>query len=75
MFAGCGQYPSFDHAVGDPVERDIEVCKEHRIVLIEGNYVLLGAYHMSQPGFMQYSILCHDSAKFWFLTRNIITCE
>ncbi|CAL8469333.1 g8874 [Coccomyxa elongata] len=38
---GFGCYPSFDHAVGDPVKDDIEVCREHMVVLIEGNYVLL----------------------------------
>lgn len=43
VIAGSGLYPSFDHAVGDPIEGDIEVRKEHRVVLIEGNYVLLGA--------------------------------
>jgi pantothenate kinase len=32
--------PSFDHAVGDPIEDDLRVGPEHRIVLVEGNYVL-----------------------------------
>jgi pantothenate kinase len=41
-FAGTGSFPSFDHKVGDPVDDDIEVELEHRVVLIEGNYVLLG---------------------------------
>ncbi|KAK9907927.1 hypothetical protein WJX75_000079 [Coccomyxa subellipsoidea] len=39
--AGFGEYPSFDHALGDPVAGDIKVCKEHRVVLVEGNYLLL----------------------------------
>ena len=34
--------PSFDHAVGDPVEDDILVKPEHRVVIIEGLYTLLG---------------------------------
>lgn len=36
-----GQFPSFDHALGDPIENDIEVSKSHQYVLIEGNYLLL----------------------------------
>ena len=44
-FAGTGSFPSFDHRVGDPVDDDIVVEPEHRVVLIEGNYVLLGAHH------------------------------
>jgi pantothenate kinase len=34
-------FPSFDHAVGDPVENDIAVSKENEIVILEGNYLLL----------------------------------
>jgi pantothenate kinase len=33
--------PSFDHAVKDPVERDIRISASQRIVLLEGNYLLL----------------------------------
>lgn len=33
--------PSFDHAQGDPVEDAIKVTNMHRIVLVEGNYLLL----------------------------------
>lgn len=35
--------PSFDHGTGDPVAGDIAVLPEHRIVISEGNYLLLGA--------------------------------
>ncbi|KAJ2525256.1 hypothetical protein GGI11_000161 [Coemansia sp. RSA 2049] len=31
-------WPSFDHAVGDPVEAAIEVAESHRIVIVEGLY-------------------------------------
>lgn len=34
--------PSFDHGVGDPVEDDIFVSLQHKIVIVEGNYLLLG---------------------------------
>ena len=33
--------PSFDHAVKDPKENDIEILAQHRIVVFEGNYVCL----------------------------------
>uniref|UniRef100_A0A0A9DWY5 Phosphoribulokinase/uridine kinase domain-containing protein n=1 Tax=Arundo donax TaxID=35708 RepID=A0A0A9DWY5_ARUDO len=33
--------PSFDHGVGDPVENDIYVKPQHKIVIVEGNYLLL----------------------------------
>eukprot|EP00899_Mesostigma_viride_P021699 jgi/Mesvir1/29530/Mv14933-RA.1 len=42
---GEGWAPSFDHGVGDPVERSIYVGKGTRVVLSEGNYLLLDAVH------------------------------
>ncbi|XP_020093113.1 putative uridine kinase C227.14 isoform X2 [Ananas comosus] len=33
--------PSFDHGVGDPVENDIFVSSQHKVVIVEGNYLLL----------------------------------
>lgn len=33
--------PSFDHAVGDPVEGDIKVTGDNMVVMVEGNYLLL----------------------------------
>ncbi len=41
--------PSFDHGVGDPVEDDIQVQAHHKYVLVEGNYLLLGALHLLDP--------------------------
>lgn len=39
---GEGQFPSFDHGTGDPVENDIQLMKsQHRVVIVEGNYLLL----------------------------------
>lgn len=38
---GCGDVPTFDHAIHDPVEGGCRVERSHRIVLIEGNYLLL----------------------------------
>lgn len=33
-----GSFPSFDHAKKDPLENDIHVTKEHKIVIIEVIY-------------------------------------
>ncbi len=33
--------PSVDHAVRDPIEADVAVAPAHRVVVVEGNYVLL----------------------------------
>ncbi|XAR61143.1 Uridine kinase [Bertholletia excelsa] len=33
--------PSFDHGVGDPVEEDIFVNLQHKVVIVEGNYLFL----------------------------------
>ena len=39
---GNGSFPSFDHGVGDPVEDSIQLeLSKHRIVIVEGNYLLL----------------------------------
>lgn len=38
---GEGKFPSFDHGVGDPVENDIHISKENKIIFVEGNYLLL----------------------------------
>jgi pantothenate kinase len=34
--------PSFQHGVGDPVEDNIVVATHHTLVLVEGNYLLIG---------------------------------
>eukprot|EP00965_Chrysotila_dentata_P239488 6203133-Pleurochrysis_carterae.AAC.2 len=39
--SGEGTWPSFDHTVGDPIEADIRLDKGNRVVLVEGNYLLL----------------------------------
>lgn len=35
--------PTFEHGVGDPVEAGVQLLETHTIVVVEGNYVLLGA--------------------------------
>lgn len=40
--------PSFDHGVGDPVRGGVEVAPRHRLVLVEGNYLLLPLQPWSQ---------------------------
>ncbi len=36
--------PSFDHRIKDPVERDIRISSSQKIILLEGNYLLLDEY-------------------------------
>jgi len=36
--------PSFDHAIKDPVERDIRISSSQKIILLEGSYLLLDEY-------------------------------
>lgn len=38
---GEGCFPGFDHAVGDPEEGRWQLLPRHRLVLVEGNYLLL----------------------------------
>ncbi|KAG6542237.1 hypothetical protein Mapa_016365 [Marchantia paleacea] len=38
---GSVSLPSFDHGVGDPVEDDIHVEERHKLIVVEGNYLLL----------------------------------
>lgn len=45
---GKGDFPSFDHVHGDPVENDIHLNSGTKIVLVEGNYLLLNESPWSQ---------------------------
>ncbi len=38
---GKGTFPGFDHGKGDPVEDEIQLLSDTKIVLVEGNYLLL----------------------------------
>ena len=40
---GKGEFPSFDHRVADPVEKDIQLSNSDKIIVVEGNYLLLNA--------------------------------
>ncbi|XP_017697995.1 putative uridine kinase C227.14 isoform X2 [Phoenix dactylifera] len=57
--------PSFDHGVGDPVEDDVFVSSQHKIVIVEGNYLLLkeGAWKE----------VCSMFDEKWFLDVDIDT--
>ncbi|EPY49641.1 nicotinamide riboside kinase [Schizosaccharomyces cryophilus OY26] len=39
--------PSFNHSVGAPVQDDIRIHPEHRILIFEGNYLLLNKHPWS----------------------------
>lgn len=41
--AGTLAFPSFSHARKDPVEDDVEVPPSSRVLIVEGNYLALGA--------------------------------
>ncbi|HEY5715497.1 MAG TPA: uridine kinase [Psychromonas sp.] len=43
-----GSFPGFDHGRGDPVENEILLNKQAKIVLVEGNYLLLDEKPWSQ---------------------------
>ncbi|KAK9813528.1 hypothetical protein WJX73_005109 [Symbiochloris irregularis] len=60
---GQHSLPSFDHAVGDPVENDILIHAQHRVVLIEGLYVLL-----DEPPWDAIKELMDES---WFVDADI----
>ncbi|CAI6010936.1 unnamed protein product [Closterium sp. NIES-65] len=50
---GTVSLPSFDHGVGDPVPNDIPIPSSVRVVVVEGNYLLLndGDWARLQPLF------------------------
>lgn len=45
---GVGWFPAFDHAEQDPREKAIRVTQEHRYVLVEGLYLLMGDWELSE---------------------------
>ncbi|KAG6526231.1 hypothetical protein ZIOFF_016213 [Zingiber officinale] len=55
--------PSFDHGVGDPVEDDVFVRPEHKIVIVEGNYLFL------EEGMWQ--DICSIFDEKWFIDIDI----
>ncbi|XP_027352310.1 putative uridine kinase C227.14 isoform X1 [Abrus precatorius] len=55
--------PSFDHGVGDPVEDDIFVNLQHKVVIVEGNYLLL-----EDGGWKEISSLFDEK---WFIDIDI----
>lgn len=57
--------PSFDHGVGDPVQDDIFVSLQHKVVIVEGNYLLL------QEGAWKDVSSVFDEK--WFIEVNIET--
>ncbi|KXT18217.1 hypothetical protein AC579_2881 [Pseudocercospora musae] len=53
--------PSFDHAVKDPVENDIPIRKQSRIVVMEGNYLSLGS------GASEWKVAAEMMDELWFV--------
>ena len=55
-----GVFPSFDHAVGDPVEDDVCVSPTHEFVIVEGLYLLLSESPWSEVrDIMDISVFVH----------------
>ena len=46
-----GAFPVYDRTVSDPIENGVQLTPNHRIVFIEGNYLLLGCGGMV-PGYV-----------------------
>ncbi|XP_074563735.1 putative uridine kinase C227.14 isoform X1 [Curcuma longa] len=55
--------PSFDHGVGDPIEDDVFIRPEHKIVIVEGNYLFL------EEGMWQ--DICSIFDEKWFIDIDI----
>ncbi|WOL08903.1 uridine kinase [Canna indica] len=62
---GSTYAPSFDHGVGDPVEDDVFVSCEHKIVIVEGNYLFLEEETWQD--------ICSIFDEKWFLDIDIDT--
>ncbi|XP_010508387.2 PREDICTED: putative uridine kinase C227.14 [Camelina sativa] len=62
---GSVYVPSFDHGVGDPVEDDIFVSLQHKVVIVEGNYILL-----EEGSWKDISDMFDDK---WFIDVNLDT--
>ncbi|KAI4364082.1 hypothetical protein MLD38_020219 [Melastoma candidum] len=60
---GSVYVPSFDHGVGDPVENDIFVSLQHKVVIVEGNYIL-----MEDRDWTEISLLFDEK---WFIDVDI----
>ncbi len=65
---GSGFFPSFDHTNGDPIADDIELKRGKRIVIVEGNYLLLN----ETPWSALRSAVFDDT---WFLDVEPAECE
>jgi len=60
---GEAKAPSFDHTVGDPIEDDIIISKHHKIIIAEGNYLLLD----KDP----WRDIAHQFDELWFIDCNL----
>ncbi|PKK73714.1 P-loop containing nucleoside triphosphate hydrolase protein [Rhizophagus irregularis] len=52
--------PSFDHAIGDPIENDIKIFPSHRLVIFEGLYL-----HLKEPQI--WKSIAVQMNELWFL--------
>lgn len=63
-----GHFPSFEHGLGDPVGKDIVLQREvHRIVIVEGNYLLL-----DDPPWRELKPIFDET---WYLDVSVDRCK
>ncbi|KAL4499765.1 hypothetical protein ABPG72_017305 [Tetrahymena utriculariae] len=55
-----GQFPSFDHVVKDPIENDIIITKNTRVIIVEGLYLLMKEWDLINLFDMKIFIQCNQ---------------
>jgi pantothenate kinase len=65
--------PTFDHTVGDPVDGGLTIAGDTRVILVEGNYVLLGRLGdaLNDPEWKDWEQLEQLLDQKWFLSCSI----
>ncbi|KAL4476083.1 hypothetical protein ABPG74_009816 [Tetrahymena malaccensis] len=55
-----GEFPSFDHAVKDPIENDIKISKNTKVIIVEGLYLLMKEWNLIDLFDMKIFIKCNQ---------------
>ncbi|MCR9199434.1 MAG: hypothetical protein NXI04_12375 [Planctomycetaceae bacterium] len=64
--SGQGRFPDFEHGTGDPVENAISLTVGTKMVIVEGNYLLLPE--------APWSLLRHVFDETWFVDEPLDVC-
>jgi len=70
----CGTFPDFDHAVKDPEEGAIIITPHHRIVIVEGLYLLLQEWNLSPIFDLTVFVECDTDVAVERLARRHVQC-